>query len=130
MRQRTKKLTDAVAVPRLSTESRCTVVESCTQGLAGILKVRKFRILLKARQHAQAGIGNDKLESAVTYRIGHKPCFDAAAMRIDVILQLAQCAKQPLYKPARKIASRSRVLGMLGPLIPKGLILGGGVMPS
>jgi hypothetical protein len=130
MRQSTKKLTDAVAVSRLATEPGCAIRKSCAEGLARILKVRKFRVLLKARKDAQAGISNDKLEGAVTHSIGDEPCFNAAAVRIHIILQLPQCAKQPFNKPTRKITSRSSILGMLGPLIPKRLILGGGVVPG
>ncbi|AJC83283.1 hypothetical protein IE4803_PD00078 (plasmid) [Rhizobium etli bv. phaseoli str. IE4803] len=128
MCQCTKKLADAVTMTGFPTKSGSPVGKSRTHGLSGILNRCEFGILFKARKNANAGIGYNKLESAFTDSISDKSRFDTLAMGIDVILQFPQGSKQPFNEAARKIMARSRVFGMLGPLIPARLVVTGRIV--
>ncbi len=124
MRQRTKKLTDPIAMSRLAREPRGAVGYGLAQRLARMLELSELRVLFEAGQNSHTSIGNDELKRIATYSVGGKPAIDPAAMGIDVVLELPQRTKKALNKSSRHITRGCGILGALGPLIPERLIAG------
>ncbi len=124
MRQRTKKLTDPIAMSRLAPEPRGAVGYGFAQRLARMLKLCELGILSEACQNAHSSIGNNKLKRIATYGICGEPGVDPAAVGIDVVLELPQRTKQTFNKSARHIARACGILRAFGPLIPERLIVG------
>ncbi|RKE79917.1 hypothetical protein [Rhizobium sp. AG855] len=124
MRQRTKKLTDPIAMSRLAPEPRGAVGYGFTQRLARMLKLCELGVLSEACQNTPSSIGNNKLKRIATYCIGGKPGVNPAAMGIDVVLELPQRTKKTFNKSSRNIARGCGILRAFGPLIPERLIVG------
>ncbi|WP_085421384.1 hypothetical protein [Xaviernesmea oryzae] len=124
MRQRTKKLTNPIAMSRLAPEPRGAVGYGFSQRLARMLKLCELGVLSEACQNAHSSIGNNKLKRIATYSIGGKPGIDPAAMGIDVVQELPQRTKKTFNKFSRHIARGGGILRAFGPLIPERLILG------
>ncbi|PDT43819.1 hypothetical protein CO661_32915 [Sinorhizobium fredii] len=124
MRQRTKKLTDSIAMSRFAPEPRGAVRYGFAERLARMLKLCELGVLSEACQNAHSSISNNKLKRSATYSIGGKPGIDLAAMDIDVVLELPQRTKKTFNKSSRYIVGRCGIFGAFGPLIPERLILG------
>jgi len=116
VRQRTEHLTHTEPVSAGASETAVAILHRHLERSAGILQLRIIGAFAQARQHADAGIGDDDLEGSSHRRIRHQARFRPATVAKDIVLQLTHRPDNPGRDWLRETRSHR---GLLGPARPQ-----------
>lgn len=128
LRKRPEQLADPVAMSRRRAQTRRAIRRREPKRGSGIRDAGKLRILPKARENADALIGNYEFKATLSDSVGGNACLRPRAVKVDIVLKLTERSKDALGQTAGKASGDRRILGVLRPLVPERPVFRGGIV--
>ncbi|GAA3846220.1 hypothetical protein GCM10022626_13940 [[Pseudomonas] carboxydohydrogena] len=123
--ERTKQLTDAVAMARAARVTRRAVGNGHAQRRSRIGEMRELRVLAQAGEHAAPCVGDDELERTITGAVSEQSAGRAGAVLEHIVLQFTDRAHEAGHQTPWQACGDASVFGMFDPLVPEGVVSAG-----